>query len=329
MDGFEPHDEVIVLAATNRPDVLDPALLRPGRFDRKVVIDNPQLDERHAILKIHARDKPLGDDVDLEDIARSTAGLAGADLENILNEAALLAGRESKNEINSEDILNATDKILIGAERRNLLHEDEKKPVAYHEAGHAVLAYMLPTSDPIHKVSIVPRGMSLGHTFQLPERDRHLHFKRAMLDRLRILLGGRAAEEIFLEDISSGAANDFKTASQLARNMVCLWGMSEEIGNLYIDTAEDHPFLGRTMATGRNISEKTAEKVDSEVKRILEEAETDACDHLKQHSGAVNALVDALLEIETVDAEQLDKIMKKHGVKRLENNKAKAAGLTN
>lgn len=317
MDGFEPHDEVIILAATNRPDVLDPALLRPGRFDRKVVIDNPQKDERLAILKIHARDKPLADDVELDKIARSTAGMAGADLENILNEAALLAARRGSDEITTPDITAASDKIMIGSERRNLLNEEEKEPVAYHEAGHAVLGWILPTADPIHKVSIVPRGMSLGHTFQLPEKDRHLHFKQTMLDRLRILLGGRASEEIFLEDVSSGAAGDFKMASQLARNMVCLWGMSEEIGNLYIDTAEDHPFLGRTMATGRNISEKTAEKIDAEVKRILDEAEQDACNILKKHSEVVKALVVQLLEKETLNSEELDALMSEYKVEKL------------
>ena len=317
MDGFESHDEVIILAATNRPDVLDAALLRPGRFDRKVVIDNPQLKERLAILKIHARNKPLADDVELEDVAKSTAGFAGADLENILNEAALLAARRGKNEIEKVDLRDATDKVLIGNERKGLLNEDEKKPVAYHEAGHAILGWMLPHSDPIHKISIVPRGMSLGHTFQLPEKDKHLQFKKAMEDRLVILLGGRAAEEIFMDDISSGAAGDFKAASHLSKNMVCLWGMSEEIGNLYIDTEESHPFLGRSMAVGRSISEKTAEKIDSEVKRILQEAEEKACKILKENSKAVDALVELLLEKETVSGQELDELMKELNISKI------------
>jgi cell division protease FtsH len=317
MDGFESHDEVIILAATNRPDVLDAALLRPGRFDRKVVIDNPQLKERLAILKIHARNKPLADDVELEDVAKSTAGFAGADLENILNEAALMAARRGKNEIEKVDLRDATDKVLIGNERKGLLNEDEKKPVAYHEAGHAILGWMLPNADPIHKISIVPRGMSLGHTFQLPEKDKHLQFKKTMEDRLVILLGGRASEEIFLDDISSGAAGDFKAASHLSKNMVCLWGMSEEIGNLYIDTEESHPFLGRSMAVGRSISEKTAEKIDSEVKRILQEAEEKACKILKENSKAVNALVELLLEKETVTGQELDDLMKELNIGKL------------
>lgn len=317
MDGFESHDEVIILAATNRPDVLDAALLRPGRFDRKVVVDNPQLEERLAILKIHSRNKPLADDVELEDIAKSTAGFAGADLENILNEAALLAARRDKNEIEAIDIRDATDKVLIGAERKGLLNEDEKKPVAFHEAGHAILGWILPNSDPIHKISIVPRGMSLGHTFQLPLKDKHLHFKKGMEDRLVILLGGRASEEIFLDDISSGAAGDFKSASQLSKNMVCLWGMSDEIGNLYIDTEENHPFLGRSMATGRSISEKTSEKIDSEVKRLLQEAEEKACKILKANSKAVESLVAMLLEKETVSGEELDSLMEELEISKL------------
>lgn len=317
MDGFEPHDEVIVIAATNRPDVLDAALLRPGRFDRKVVIDNPQLDERLAILKIHARNKPLGEDVDLEDTARSTAGLAGADLENILNEAALIAARKGKESINSEDIVEATDKVLIGTERKNLLHEEEKEPVAYHEAGHTVLAWILPTADPVQKVSITPRGLALGHTFQLPERDKHIHFKQEMLDRLRVLLGGRASERNFLHDISSGAAGDFKMASELARRMVCLWGMSDEVGSQYIDTAEEHPFLGRTMAISRGVSEKTAEKIDAEIRKLLDDAEEDAKKILNKHAEAVHAVVDALISKETLNSKDLEKLMKKHGVKKM------------
>jgi cell division protease FtsH len=318
MDGFDSEEEVIILAATNRPDVLDPALLRPGRFDRKVVIDSPQMEDRLAILKIHARNKPLADEVKLENVARSTAGLAGADLENILNEAALYAARRNKNEIENIDLRDATDKVIIGNTRPNLLNDEEKRPVAFHEAGHALLAWILPTADPVRKVSIVPRGMSLGHTFQTPERDKHLHFKNSMQDRLRILLGGRAAEEIFLTDISSGAAGDFKMASHLARNMVCLWGMSEEIGNLHVETGEDHPFLGRTMATGRNVSEKTQEKIDSEIKRILNEAEDDAVRMLKERSDAVKALVEALLKNETLEEDEIGEIFKAHGVEKME-----------
>ena len=314
MDGFEPHDEVIVLAATNRPDVLDPALLRPGRFDRKVLIDSPQLDERLAILKIHARDKPLADDVDLDDLARSTAGLSGADLENILNESALLAGRRDADEIGAQDIREATDKILIGSERPNLLHEDEKRLVAFHEAGHALMAYVLPSSDPIHKVTIIPRGMALGHTRQLPERDRHLHYRGELLDRLRVLLAGRAAERIFLEDISSGGQNDFKVATDLARKMVCLMGMSEAIGPQYIDTAEEHPFLGRSMAMGRCHSERTAERVDTEVRRLLDEACDDANQILTKNEAAVREMVDALLERETLEADEIKEMMGRHGV---------------
>jgi len=320
MDGFEPHDEVIVLAATNRPDVLDPALLRPGRFDRKVLINNPQLDERLAILKIHARDKPLADDVDLEDLARSTAGLAGADLENILNEAALLAARRDRNTISTAELREATDRVLIGSERPNLLHEDEKKIVAYHEAGHTLMAWILPTSDPLHKVTIIPRGMALGHTMQLPERDRHVHLRAELLDRLRILLAGRSAERIFLDDISSGGQNDFKTATELARKMVCLMGMSDEIGTQYIETAEEHPFLGRTMAVGRTVSERTAEKIDAEVRRLLDEANEEACSTLKKHAEGVRDMAEALIEKETLSAAEIDELMRRHNVERVERN---------
>ncbi|HUX06535.1 MAG TPA: ATP-dependent zinc metalloprotease FtsH [Acidobacteriota bacterium] len=316
MDGFVSHDEVIVLAATNRPDVLDPALLRPGRFDRKVLIDSPQLDERLAILKIHSRNKPLSEDVDLENLARTTAGLSGADLENILNESALLAARKSREDIKAEDLREATDKILIGSERRNLLHETEKGLVAFHESGHTLVAWVLPTSDPLHKVSIIPRGMSLGHTLQLPERDKHIHRRAELLDRLRVLLAGRAAERVFLDDVSSGGQNDFKVASELARRMVCLMGMSDEIGTQYIDTAEEHPFLGRAMAVGRNVSEKTAEKIDAEIRRFLDEANADAKAILEQHEGAVRELVEQLLKLETLDADEIAVIMERHGVDR-------------
>ncbi len=316
MDGFESHDEVIVLAATNRPDVLDPALLRPGRFDRKVLIDSPQLDERLAILKIHSRNKPLAEDVDLENLARTTAGLSGADLENILNEAALLAARTNRDEIAHENLREATDKILIGSERRNLLHETEKDLVAFHESGHTLVAWVLPSSDPLHKVSIIPRGMSLGHTLQLPERDKHIHRRAELLERLRVLLAGRAAERVFLDDVSSGGQNDFKVASELARRMVCLMGMSDEIGTQYIDTAEEHPFLGRAMAVGRSVSEKTAEKIDAEVRRFLDEANADAKSILERHQSAVRELVEKLLERETLDASEIAEIMERHGVEQ-------------
>jgi cell division protease FtsH len=324
MDGFESHDEVIVLAATNRPDVLDPALLRPGRFDRKVLIDSPQLDERLAILKIHSRNKPLADDVDLEDLARTTAGMSGADLENILNESALLGARKSRKEITYEDIREATDKILIGSERRNLLHESEKKLVAFHESGHTLVAWTLPSSDPLLKVSIIPRGMALGHTLQLPERDKHIHKRAELLDRLRVLLAGRAAERVFLDDISSGGQNDFKIASELARKMVCLMGMSEEIGTQYIDTAEEHPFLGRAVAVGRMVSERTAEKIDAEVRRFLDEANADAITILKKHEAAMRELVDKLLEKETLVADDIAEIMKHHGVQEGRRSAAEA-----
>lgn len=316
MDGFELHDEVIVLAATNRPDVLDPALLRPGRFDRKVIIDMPQLDERLAILKIHSREKPLAEDADLEDLARSTAGLSGADLENILNEAALLAARNDLKEITKDILIEATDKILIGSERRNLLHDDEKRLVACHEAGHAMMAWILPTADPLHKVSIIPRGMSLGHTFQIPERDKHIRTRNELLDRLRILLAGRACERAFLPEISSGGQSDFKIATELARKMVCLWGMSDKVGSRYVETAEEHPFLGRAVAMPRTVSEKTAEEIDTEVRRLLDEAESDAVKLLTQHKKAVNALVDSLEEKETLERKDVEEIMRKHGIKK-------------
>jgi cell division protease FtsH len=306
MDGFEANQGVVVLAATNRPDILDPALLRPGRFDRQVMVDLPTRDAREAILAIHARRKPLAPDVSLGEIAGGTPGFSGADLRNLLNEAALLAARLNKDRIEKADIDQARDKILMGLEREGLaLTEEERRLLAYHEAGHAVVAAKVPNSDPVHKVTIIPRGRAMGVTQQMPERDRYIHDRRYLEDRLAVLMGGRAAEELVLDTETSGAEDDLRQASQLARRMVVSWGMSDRFGRLALAGSQQEVFLGQELAQRREYSEATAREVDVEVRAILETAFERATTILTENRDGLDRLADALLKEEDVGGERV------------------------
>jgi cell division protease FtsH len=309
MDGFSSHESVVVLAATNRPDVLDPALIRPGRFDRRITLDLPQKEARKEILKLHTKDMPLADDVDLDLLAGATAGFAGADLKNLANEAALLAARKEKRQVEAEDFDQAADKIRMGIEREDLVNEDEKRVIAYHEAGHALTAKLLPGADPLKKVTIIPRGRSLGATEQVPEEDRHNLSRQYLLNKIAIILGGRAAEKIVFEDLTSGAGDDLKKATQLARRMVCQWGMSEKLGPVTYRQGEPHPFLGREIAEQRDFSEHTAQKIDEEVQRITQEMHEKSEELLQSNADKLDSLAEALLEHETLDSEHINRLL--------------------
>ncbi|ANG63623.1 cell division protein FtsH [Marinobacterium aestuarii] len=305
MDGFEPHETVVVLAATNRPDVLDAALMRPGRFDRKVTLDLPDRPARQAILNIHARGVPLAGDVDLVRLAALTVGFSGADLENLINEAALLAGRKGKSEVDMQLMLAARDKVVLGGLREMLLSDDEKQLVAFHEAGHAVVASLLPHADPLDKVTIIPRGHALGVTEQIPAAERH-NFKQSYLyDRLGVMLGGRSSEKLVFGEVSSGAEEDLKQATQLARHMVTHWGMSEKIGPVAFHRGEEHIFLGREMAQQRDFSEHTAEVIDDEVSMLLKHREVEIGQLLKNNRALLDAVAKALLEKETLEFDEI------------------------
>ncbi len=311
MDGFESNEGVIIIAATNRPDVLDPALLRPGRFDRQVVVPIPDLKGRRAILEVYARKVAISEDVDLDVIARGTPGFSGADLENLINEAALIAAKKDKDKIEMEDIEEAKDKVLMGKERKSvILSEEEKRITAYHEAGHALTAKMLPKADPVHKVSIIPRGRALGITMQLPLDERHNYTKEYLETTLAVLLGGRAAEEIFLGEQSTGASNDLERATKIARKMICEWGMSERFGAVAWVGGSQEVFLGRDLVQYRYYSEGTARLIDEEIKKVLDKAYNKAKLILKENKDAVQRIVDALLERETITGEELDKLIK-------------------
>lgn len=305
MDGFNAEEAVVVLAATNRPDVLDPALLRPGRFDRKVTLELPQHQDREAILAVHCRDKPLGPDVDLDDIAAITPGFAGADLANIVNEAALHAARDDRQTINHEDFLQAREKVVMGAPRADLLNPNERKRIACHEAGHALTAYFSPHSDPVQKISIVPRGQALGMTEQVPQEDRHNLSEAYLRARLAILLGGRCAEKQLFGDTSTGASDDLKQATKLAYKMVGQWGMSRELGPVGYSVSEEHPFLGRELSEPREFSEQTASLLDAEVRSALAAAEKYTENLLEQHAPQLESLLNALLEKETLQHEEI------------------------
>ena len=298
MDGFEKHENVIVMAATNRPDVLDAALLRPGRFDRQIVVDSPTFSERLAILQVHGRNKPFSHEVDLEKIARGTPGFSGADLANLLNEAALLAIRRRKAEISSKEINDAADKVMIGLERELVLTADEKRLLACHEAGHAAVAAFLPNTDPIHKVTIIPRGRAMGVTQQLPDRDRYLFDRQYILDRLVVLMSGRAAEELVSGVVTSGAADDLKQATRFARKMVLELGMSEALGHMAVRSEQEPAFLNDAGSTNREYSELTAQKADQEISQILETAYQRARNILVQHREALDRVIEALVEKE-------------------------------
>jgi cell division protease FtsH len=309
MDGFSPHESVVVMAATNRPDVLDPALIRPGRFDRRITLDLPQKKARRKILETHTREVPLADDVDLGNLARRTPGMSGADLKNIVNEAALLAARKNKQKVEAEDFEQARDKIIIGLEREDVIKDEDKKMIACHEAGHALLAKLLPGADPLQKVTIIPRGQSLGATEQIPEEERHNIKRSYLLNRLAIMLGGRAAEKIMFEDVSTGAADDLKKATELARRMVCQWGMSEKLGPVTFRLGETHPFLGRELTESRDFSEHTARLIDEEIQAVVGKMEKKAEETLTDHRDSLEALTEHLLEQETLTKQQVDKIL--------------------
>jgi cell division protease FtsH len=319
MDGFDTNQEVIIMAATNRPDVLDPALLRPGRFDRQVTIGLPDRQGREAILKIHSRGIPLSSDVDIENLARGTTGFSGADLANLVNEAALTAARRNKKLIETSDFEDALDKLLLGTVRNSIMTKREREVVAYHEGGHALVAHYTPGTDPLRKVSIVPRGRALGVAVQTPEEDRYNVSKGYLEGRLATLLGGRAAEIVVFNEVTTGAESDLKQATSLARRMVGLWGMSEEVGPVYLGTGEEHVFLGREIVQDKAYSDATATRLDQAVRDIVEHSRDQAVHMVKEHRDKLDALVEALLESETLDLVQITDIL---GPRPSENGKA-------
>jgi cell division protease FtsH len=310
MDGFDPHEAVVVLAATNRPDVLDAALLRPGRFDRKITLDLPDKKARRAILDIHAANVPLANDVDLDRIAALTVGFSGADLENLVNEAALLCGREHMETVDMESLLNARDKVVLGSKRELIIGDEEKNLVAHHEAGHALVASLLPTADPLDKVTIIPRGRSLGATEQIPEEEHYNLRQSYVRDRIGVMLGGRVAEQLVFGEVSSGAEEDLKQATRLARHMVTHWGMSEKLGPVAFRRGEEHIFLGREMTQQRDFSEHTAQIIDDEISNLLKHIERDITALLEQHRTQLESLASALLDKETLEAEEIQAICK-------------------
>jgi cell division protease FtsH len=310
MDGFDTTEGVILVAATNRPDVLDPALLRPGRFDRQVVVNRPDLRGRTEILKVHTKKVPIATNVELEKIARGTPGFSGADLENLVNEAALWAARLNKKEVEVVDFEMAKDKVLMGAERKSLiLSDEEKRTTAYHEAGHALIAKLIPGTDPVHKVTIIPRGRALGVTMQLPIDDRHGYSKVYLLNQLAILMGGRVAEELVLKEMTTGAGNDLERATDLARKMVCEWGMSEKMGPLTFGKQNEQVFLGRELGSQRDFSESIAMEIDQEVKRLVTENYERAKRLLTENMASLKRLAEALLEKEVLDGSDIDNIL--------------------
>ena len=309
MDGFEGHTGIIVIAATNRPDILDPALLRPGRFDRQVVVPLPDIRGREEILKVHMRKVPIAGDVKADIIARGTPGFSGADLANLVNEAALFAARSNKRLVDMEDFEKAKDKIMMGAERRSMaMSEEEKRNTAYHESGHAVVAKLVPKSDPVHKVTIIPRGRALGLTMQLPEQDRYAYDRQYLMSRIAVLFGGRIAEEVFMDQMTTGASNDFERATAMARDMVTRYGMSD-LGVMVYGENDGEVFLGRSVTQHKNVSEATMQKVDAEIRRIIDQQYALARKLLEENRDKVEAMTQALLEWETIDAEQIDDIM--------------------
>ncbi|MHB8419365.1 MAG: ATP-dependent zinc metalloprotease FtsH [Myxococcales bacterium] len=326
MDGFESNDGVILIAATNRPDVLDPALLRPGRFDRRIVVPRPDVQGRLGILEVHTKRTPLGQDVDLDQIARGTPGFSGADLENLVNEAALLAARHNKEKLDLADFEFAKDKVLMGVERKSMIiSEKEKRVTAVHESGHTLVARMLPNADPVHKVTIIPRGPALGLTQQLPAEDRYNASREFALNRIAICLGGRIAEELTFHEMTSGASNDIEQATDLARKMVCEWGMSEALGPLAFGKREEQIFLGREIASHQDYSEQTAQQIDTEVRRIVTEQYHRAKQILLDNQPSLQRLSEALLEYETLDGPEIATIVEGGTIAREKPQKRPAA----
>ncbi|MEA2087769.1 MAG: ATP-dependent zinc metalloprotease FtsH [Candidatus Caldatribacteriota bacterium] len=327
MDGFDQNLGIIMIAATNRPDILDPALLRPGRFDRRIVVDRPDILGREDILKVHARGKPWAKDVDVKVVARRTPGFVGSDLANLVNEAALLASRKGKKEIGMEELEAAIDRVIAGPERKSrLISEKEKEIIAYHESGHALVAKLLPNCDPVHKVSIIPRGnAALGYTLQLPTQDRYLISKLELMDRLAVLLGGRVAEDIIFKDVTTGAQNDLERATKLARQMVTEYGMSDTIGPITLGRKEHEIFLGRDISEQRDYSEEIANKIDKEVKKIIESAYTRAKDIITKNKRKLKKIARNLIERETLEGKDLDNLL--NGIKLANLTKFKASFL--
>ncbi len=311
MDGFEPHDQVILIAATNRPDILDPALLRPGRFDRQIGIDRPDVKGREAIMKVHAKGKPLEKDIDLLAIARRTPGFTGADLANVLNEAALLTARENRKIISRDDVDEAIDRVMAGPQRKSrLMSEEERRVTAYHEGGHALVAHALPHTDPVHKITIMPRGHALGYTMVLPDEDKYSTTRNQMLDQLAYTMGGRAAEELVFHDPTTGASNDIEKATALARAMVTQYGMTEKLGAIKLGTSDSAPFLGRDYGHQRDYSEDIASAVDQEIRSLIEGAHQEAYDILVENRSILDALVEELMDKETLHKEEIEVIFK-------------------
>ena len=327
MDGFETNEGVILISATNRPDVLDPALLRPGRFDRQVVVPPPDIRGRTAILRVHTKKSPVAKDVDLETVSRGTPGFSGADLANLVNEAALAAARRDGDQIAMFDFEYAKDKVLMGMERRSLvLSEEERRNTAYHEAGHAFVARMMPGSDPIHKVTIIPRGRALGVTQQLPIDDRHTYAKDYLLAQIAVLMGGRASEEMFLNHMTTGAGNDIQRATELARKMVCEWGMSDALGPLTFGQKEEQIFLGKEFARHRDFSEETAMTIDTEIRRLVTENYKRAASVIAENKETVQKIAEALLERETLNSQELEVLMQGRELPPMEKPVSQAKG---
>jgi len=316
MDGFEPHEKVIVMAATNRPDVLDPALLRPGRFDRRVILDLPDIKDREEILNIHSIKKPLGEDVNLRVIAERTPGFSGADLQNLMNEGAIFAARENRKKVSQYDLIRSIEKVILGPERKShLLTEEEKKIAAYHEAGHALVASVLPYADPVHKISLVSRGKAAGYTLKLPIEERHLYSKKHFLDELAVFLGGYTAEKLVFNDLTTGAGDDLFRATEVARDLVVKYGMSDKMGPVAFEGRDGTIFLGRDFYTEKNYSEETAKEIDKEVKRIMAEAGKSAKNVLIKYREALERIANELIEKETIEREEFDDILKSFGIK--------------
>jgi cell division protease FtsH len=313
MDGFDPHSEVVVMSATNRPDVLDAALMRPGRFDRQVVVERPDWRAREEILKVHTRQVPLDSDVDLRILARGTPGMCGADLESLVNEAALIAARDDSEKVSMDHLERAKDRILMGAERKLFLSAEEKRITAYHEAGHTLVACLSPGADPVHKVSIIPRGHALGVTQQLPMDDKYHYSKTYLQTRIAVSLGGRSAERAIFNDFSTGAESDLKQATDLAEKMVCQWGMSEKLGAMTFSRGEEHPFLGRKLATEKSFSEQMAWIIDQEIGKLIEQGEVTADRMIRENHSSLEALAQALLEEEVLEGARVDEILKAAG----------------
>ncbi|HEX6957597.1 MAG TPA: AAA family ATPase, partial [Ferrovibrio sp.] len=329
MDGFSGHEGVVVLAATNRPDVLDPALLRPGRFDRQVVVPRPDIIGREKILKVHVRKVPLGPDVDLRVIARGTPGFSGADLANLVNEAALLAARRGKRVVTTREFEDAKDKVMMGAERRSMvMSEKEKQLTAWHEAGHAIVALNVPDADPVHKATIIPRGRALGMVMQLPEGDRYSMNFTQMTSRLAIMMGGRVAEEMIFgpNKVTTGASDDIRRATNLARKMVTEWGFSTKLGPLRYSDNEEEVFLGHSVTQRKNVSDATAKLIDDEVRRIVDEAEMKARKLLSEHMDDLHKLAQALLEYETLSGDEVKALLRGEPIVRPEDKTPSSSG---